>query len=112
MNWLLQGIIINILWAFIVWSIKPSDKKMINQIDINKIKNYLFTRIIVFMMFSLILPILLINLISKNIISFIGSVFSFYIFISIFFQFLKDLNSFLENITIKKKDKCPKKKTF
>lgn len=112
MNWLLQGIIVNILWAFIVWSIKPSDKKMITQIDINKIKNYLFTRIIVFMMFSLILPILLINLISKNIISFIGSAFSFYIFISIFFQFLKDLNSFLENITIKKKDKCPKKKTF
>lgn len=112
MNWLLQGIIVNILWAFIVWSIKPSDKEMTNQIDKNKIKNYLFTRIIIFMMFSLILPILLINLISKSIISFIGSFFSFYIFISIFFQFLKDLNSFLENITIKKKDKCPKKKTF
>jgi hypothetical protein len=108
LNWLLEGLVVNIIWAFIIWFTKPIKKETIKQINIDKIKNYLGVRIIVFMTFSLLAPFLLINLFSKDKISVFLSFITFLNFFAILFQFLKDLNSFLENITIKKKYKRPK----
>lgn len=108
LNWLLEGLFVNFFWSSIVWFTKPIKKDIIKQININAIKKYLYLRITIFMSFSLALPSLLLNLLSKDIVSILISIFTIINFFAILFQFLSDFNSFLENVTIKKKNKCPK----
>lgn len=98
-EWLVQGLLTNIIWLIIVYLFKTENKISNNCKKIDEIKTYFYTRLVVICLSMLMMPISIINIYNGY---YLSPILLFVTFIIVSIQFTKKLNNVIEDAYFKK----------